>query len=139
MMEPGISIRDALWTNGMKEITDAAGRIFYRIVDVNLGQIDLSDSVFLEVGSRIGQRLRDMDFDASPAAFVDELRQLVRLFPQVNLDELIECFTLLFNQSFVERKYHAWCVRKQDFLTGVYGEILFERVMSRLVDINWRD
>ena len=138
-MEPGISVRDALWTKSMKEVTDAAGRIFYRIVDVNLGQIDLTDTVFLEVGSRIGQRLRDMDFDASPAAFVEELRQLVHLFPCVNLHKLIAWFTLLFNQSYVERKYHAWCIREKDFLSGIFGEYLFERVMSHLVVINWKD
>ena len=139
MMEPGISVRDALWTNSMKEVTDAAGRVFYRIVDVNVGQIDLTDTVLLEVGSRIGQRLRDMDFDASPAAFVEELRQLVRLFPCVNLNRLIDLFTLLFNQSYVERKYHAWVIRESDFMSGIFGESLFERVLSRLVVINWKD
>ena len=123
----------------MKEVTDAAGRVFYRIVDVNVGQIDLTDTVLLEVGSRIGQRLRDMDFDASPAAFVEELRQLVRLFPSVNLDKLTAFFTSLFNQSYVERKYHAWVVREKDFMTGIFGESLFERVMSHLVVINWKD
>ena len=72
-----MTLDEAMWTNGVERQGGPADRLLYRVVDVDLGQIELGDEVSLQLAGEIGRRLTKMDYSADQQKWVDELRKLV--------------------------------------------------------------
>jgi uncharacterized protein YqfA (UPF0365 family) len=49
----------------------------FRIVDLDVGQIEITDEIALKYGGIIAHRLKAMEFEPNPAEFISMVRQVV--------------------------------------------------------------
>ena len=74
-----MTIDDARHVSGVTEEGGSAEPVLFRIVDIDLGQIKLADSLLVKTATKIGERLDDLDSDANSEEFVKHVRELVNL------------------------------------------------------------